>query len=104
MKFYIKNHVYKIILNILILLVPMYYLVSTIMHDNEKYLPMPNPVTKSYAITVIVNFGMMLVYYLIDLVFSNKKMSVVRWLLIIYYSGMLISGLATFMVCKSSGL
>ena len=104
MKFYIKNHVYKIILNILILLVPMYYLVSTVMHDNEKYLPMPNPVTKSYAITVIVNFGMMLVYYLIDLVFSNKKMSVVRWLLIIYYSGMLISGLATFMVCKSSGL
>lgn len=104
MKFYIKNHVYKIILNILILLVPMYYLVSTIMHDNEKYLPMPNPVTKSYAITVIVNFGMMLVYYLIDLGFSNKKMSVVRWLLIIYYSGMLISGLATFMVCKSSGL
>lgn len=104
MKFYIKNHVYKIILNILILLVPMYYLVSTIMHDNERYLPMPNPVTKSYAITVIVNFGMMLVYYFIDLVFNNKKMSVVRWLLIIYYSGMLISGLATFMVCKSSGL
>lgn len=104
MKFYIKNHVYKIILNILILLVPMYYLVSTIMHDNERYLPMPNPVTKSYAITVIVNFGMMLVYYFIDLVFNNKKMSVVRWLLIVYYSGMLISGLATFMVCKSSGL
>ncbi|AMR18570.1 hypothetical protein [Lactiplantibacillus plantarum] len=104
MKFYIRSHIYKIIINILILLIPGYYLITTILHENDKYLPMPNPVTKSYAVTVIVNFGGMLIYYLVDLVLSEKKMTLGKWLLIVFYSGMLISGLITFMVCKSYGL
>lgn len=104
MKLYIKSHIYKIIINILILLIPVYYLLSLTMHDSDKYLPLPNPVTKSYAVTVIVNFGGMLIYYLIDLVLSEKKMTLGKWLLIVYYSGMLISGLITFMVCKAYGV
>lgn len=104
MRLYIKRHIYKIVINILILLIPMYYVISTILHNSDKYLPLPNPITKLYAITVIINFGAMTIYYLVDLVLSNKKMSIVRWLLIIYYLGMLVNGFATFMICKLSGL
>ena len=81
MKSYINNHIYKAIINIPILLIPMDYLISTIMNLNDDHLPRPNPVTKYYAITVIANFGTMLIYYLVDLVLSEKEMTFGKWLL-----------------------
>lgn len=104
MRLYIKSHIYKVAINVLMLLVPVYYLISTILHDNDKYLPIPNPVTEAYAVTVIVNFSIMLIYYVTDLVLNGSKITFRKWLLLIYYLAILISGLITFMACKSSGL